>query len=135
MLAGVAVPARVRAGRAEQNFRRFESDNGGGHGARLIFLSRAFLLHFATGQATNNCVSRDGPSRLLSFLPELRVLFARIRPHGALTALNVGLSRLVPLPSCDNSFPIPWNDPTDPTLFFSKSQSLERASKEGLARC
>ena len=27
MLAGVAVPARVRAVRAEQNFRRFESDN------------------------------------------------------------------------------------------------------------
>jgi hypothetical protein len=31
VLAGAAVPARVRAGRAEQNFRRFESDNEG-HG-------------------------------------------------------------------------------------------------------
>ena len=39
MLAGVAVPARVRAGRAEQKFRRFESDNGG-HDARVIVLSR-----------------------------------------------------------------------------------------------
>ena len=66
MPAGVAVPARVRARRAEQKFRRFESDNEG-HGARVIVLSRAFLLHFATGQATNNCVSRYGPSRLLSF--------------------------------------------------------------------
>ena len=39
MLAGVAVPARVRAGRAE-NLRSFQSDNGGGYVARVIFLSR-----------------------------------------------------------------------------------------------
>ena len=38
----VAVPARVRAGRAEQNFRRFESDNGG-HGARVIVFAEIAL--------------------------------------------------------------------------------------------
>jgi hypothetical protein len=43
VLAGVAVPARVRAGRAEQNFRRFESDNGG-HCARIIVFAEIALL-------------------------------------------------------------------------------------------
>ena len=42
MLVDVAVPARVRAGRAEQNFRRFESDNGG-HGARVIVFAEIAL--------------------------------------------------------------------------------------------
>jgi hypothetical protein len=60
VLAGVAVPARVRAGRAEPNFRRFESDNGGGHGARVIFLAEIAL----STQDTDR-IFADEPNRRL----------------------------------------------------------------------
>jgi hypothetical protein len=84
LAAAVAVQVPVRAGRADQEFCRFESDNAG-PGARVIVLTNAFCYILQRGGLPNNRVSRASvpriydPSGSLSFFRSLASSSARIR--------------------------------------------------------